>query len=56
MPGPQEIYETTRAAMRRNTAMVETQASFADMVANAGTPEARKAAEECLRVLREKFG
>lgn len=56
MPGPQEIYETTRAAMRRNTAMAETRVSFAEMAASASTPEARKAAEECMRVLREKFG
>lgn len=56
MPGLVDILETTTAARKRNTSIEAAKISFDDMVRSASTPEARKAAEDALAILRDKFG
>jgi hypothetical protein len=56
MPSPGEILETVMAAKRRSASIEAARISFADMVRSAETPEAKRAAEEALAILRAKFG
>jgi hypothetical protein len=56
MPGLVDIMEATMAARRRNAEIAAAKVSFADMVRSAETPEAKKAAEEAMAILRAKFG
>jgi hypothetical protein len=44
------------AAKRRSASIEAARISFADMVRSAETPEAKRAAEEALAILRAKFG